>query len=290
MWSGPTHTGKVAEPSRKNTETAFPTNLSGQGVYVLDRFMSSHRKASSSGPTSYETHTWQLESTGISREGDPNSQVPASPFTMVARRRQCTHRPTITPNKTCSADIYRRIKRRVERSLRRAHSKRNLVPSGKQVAYILSGSKSSLSRFKRVPRLLLKQDSTCSNRNTRVVSYINKEGGMRSGPLCALLWSILTWFQKTSDSQPHSRPTECGSRQAIQARPDHSNGVVSTSRGLPINMQQVALAPNRPICHHVQQQVASVCVTGSPGHSSGCTQSAMGGSDRIHLPISSHIK
>ena len=33
--------------------------------------------------------------------------------------------------------------------------------------------------------------------NTTVVSYINKEGGMRSGPLCALLWRILTWcFQR----------------------------------------------------------------------------------------------
>ena len=29
--------------------------------------------------------------------------------------------------------------------------------------------------------------------NTTVVSYINKEGGMRSGRLCALLWRILTW-------------------------------------------------------------------------------------------------
>ena len=29
--------------------------------------------------------------------------------------------------------------------------------------------------------------------NTTVVSYINKEGGMRSGPLCDLLWRILTW-------------------------------------------------------------------------------------------------
>ena len=29
--------------------------------------------------------------------------------------------------------------------------------------------------------------------NTTVVVYINKEGGVRSGPLCALLWRILTW-------------------------------------------------------------------------------------------------
>ena len=32
--------------------------------------------------------------------------------------------------------------------------------------------------------------------NTTVVSYINKEGGMRSGPLCALLWRIITWCTK----------------------------------------------------------------------------------------------
>ena len=32
--------------------------------------------------------------------------------------------------------------------------------------------------------------------NTTVVSYINKEGGMRSGPLCALLWRILTWCSR----------------------------------------------------------------------------------------------
>ena len=53
----------------------------------------------------------------------------------------------------------------------------------------------------------------------------------------------------------------------------------------------MAPASDRPICHEVQQQVASVCVTstGSPGHSSGCTQSAMGGSGRICLPTSSHL-
>ena len=56
-------------------------------------------------------------------------------------------------------------------------------------------------------------------------------------------------------------------------------------------MQQVAPASYRPICHEVQQQVASVCVTstGCPGYSSGPAQSAMGGSGCICLPTSSHI-
>ena len=42
---------------------------------------------------------------------------------MVAEGRQCTYRPTITPNKTCSANIYRRINRRVGRSLSNLGSK-----------------------------------------------------------------------------------------------------------------------------------------------------------------------
>ena len=56
-------------------------------------------------------------------------------------------------------------------------------------------------------------------------------------------------------------------------------------------MQQVAPVQERFNCHEAQQQVASICVTGtrSPGHSSGCTQSAMGGSGHIRLATSSHI-
>ena len=128
--------------------------------------------------------------------------------------------------------------------------------------------------------------------NTTVVSYINREGGMRLGRLCALLWRILTWCARNQVTlKARHRLAECGRRQAIQARPDHPNRVVSPSGGLPSNMQQVAPASTRPICHEVQQQVALVCVTGtrSPGYSSECAQFAMVGSESIHLPTVSHI-
>ena len=111
--------------------------------------------------------------------------------------------------------------------------------------------------------------------------------------MCPTVENLDLVHQETGYSQSltHSRPSECGSRQAIQTRPDHSNRVVSPSRGLPNNMQQVAQASNRPFCHKVQQQVASVCVscTRSPGYSSGHTQSIMGGSGCIRLPTSSQI-
>ena len=77
---------------------------------------------------------------------------------------------------------------------------------------------------------------------------------MRSGPLCTLLWRILTWC----------------TRNQVTLKAPASSGLV---------------------CHKVQQQVASICVTGTrfPGHSSGRTQSAMGGSGCLRLPTNSHL-
>ena len=236
----------------------------------------------------------QLEGTRVTKKGDSNTKVLAPTFTMVAARGQCPYRPTITLNKICSANLYRHIKRRVGRSLKRTHCKRHLVPSGKQVAYQLPSTQGSLSSRKRVPRPLHTQDGTCSDRQHHS-GVIHKQGRRHEvGPtLCSTMENLDQVYQKSSNSQSltHSRPTECGIRQAIQARPDHPNRVVSPSGGLLNNMQQVAPASNRPICHEVQQQVALVCVAGTrfPGHSSECTKSAMGGSGCICLSTSSHL-
>ena len=118
-------------------------------VHVSDRFTNSYRKASSPKPTTHETHTVaaqkQLKGTGVIRKNDSHSQVPAPPLAMVAKGRQRPHRPIITPNKTCSANFYRRINRRVVRSFKRTHCQRGLVTARKQAAYKLSGTKGSLS-------------------------------------------------------------------------------------------------------------------------------------------------
>ena len=293
---GPTYTGPLAESPGQNTRNTVTTGLSGPVVHVPDRFVNSHRKASSPRLIAHETHTvasQKLEGARITTKGDPNSQVPAPPLTMVGKRRQCSHRPTITPNKTCSANIYKHIKGRVGRSLKRIHCKRVLVTARKQAAYQLSGTKSSLSSSERVPRPLYRQDSTCSNRQ-HYSSVIHKQIGKHEvwPTLCPIVENLDLVYQKANNSQSttHSRTAERGSRQAIQTRPDHPNRVVPPSRGFPSNMQKVAPASNRPFCHEVQQ-VASICVTGtgSLGHSSGCTQSAMGGSERICLPTSSRL-
>ena len=186
---------------RTNTRNTVTTDLSGPAVHVSDRFTNRHRKASSPRPTSYETQTVasqkQLEGTTVIRKGVSNTKVLAPTLTMLAARGQCPYRPTITPNKTCSANLYRRINRRVGRSLKRTHCKRSLVPSRKQVAYQLPRTLGSLSSLKRVPRPLPTQDSTCSNRQHHS-GVIHKQGRRHEvGPtLCFTMENLDLVHQK----------------------------------------------------------------------------------------------
>ena len=97
---------------------------------------------------------------------------------------------------------------------------------------------------------------------------------MESGPLC--------------QGQTYSRLAVCGRAQAIQAGSDHPNRVVSPFSGLSGVMNQVAPTTYRPVCNEIQQQITLVCVISSrlPDLGSGCTQSALGGSESTCLPTS----
>ena len=100
---GPTDTEPLAKPSGQNRRNTVITGLSGPAVHVPNRFINSHREASSPRPTAHETHTVapqkQLEGTRITRKGDPNSQVPAPPLTMVATGRQRSYSQPLHPIK-----------------------------------------------------------------------------------------------------------------------------------------------------------------------------------------------
>ena len=88
--------------------------------------------------------------------------------------------------------FYRFIKSRVGCSLKRTHCRRHLLLESKlHINYLeLKAVFLALHEFQDlgIHNIVLVETD-----NTTVVSYINREGGMRSGPLCALLWRILIW-------------------------------------------------------------------------------------------------
>ena len=296
--SGQTHTRPVAESQNKDSGYFGPTDLSGPAVYVLNRSLNSHRKTGSPRPTPHETHSVapqkQLEGTGIFGKDHPYTQVPAPSSAMVVRRKQCATRPTITPSRACSTDLYRRIKRRVGRSLKRAHCKGPLVGSGKQTAHKLSRVESSLSSSQRVPRTMYRQDSSSGIRQHYSSGLYKQRRRYEVGPsMCPTLEDPDLVLPETSDvkSPSHPGPSERDSRQAIQTRSDHTDRVVPPPGGISKHMQEVAPTSSRSVCHKIQPQTSSVCLSspGPPGCSSGCSHSAMGGPGCICLSTDLHL-
>ena len=278
----------------KNSGHSLQSSMLCPDTNVPHRVTDCHRKTGALRSLTHETHTLasQKQLEGPRDNGKDHSHPKVTPPTskMVAGGKQCYHRSTVTPTKTCSANLYRCIKRRMGRS----YCKGNLVPPRKQVAYKPFGAKGGFSDTKRVPRPLLQQHSSGSHRQHNSGCLCQQGRGDEVGlPVCPTVENPVLVYQKTGNSQStsHSQPAEHDSRQAVQTWPDHSNGVVPSSGSVPSYMLPVAPASSGPVCHHIQQQTTTVCLTGPrpPGMGSGCTQSVLGGSGPICLPTGGHL-
>ena len=187
----------MADTKNQNQRFTGRTDLSCPATDVPYRTINSNRKTGPPRQTSYEVHTMALKtklaSPRITRKGDTSPHVTPPTLTMVTGGKQRASRSTITPIKTCSANIYRCIKRRVGRSVKRAYCRGtwSLPESKLHINYL--ELKAVFLALKGFQELYSDKTVLVASDNTTVVAHINKEGGMRLGHLCALLWRILTW-------------------------------------------------------------------------------------------------
>ena len=234
---GQTHHRTLRESTVEDTRDFSQPSVSGLEIHVLDRITDCHRKAGTLGQVTYDTHTVasqeQLEVAGNAGEDHPHSKITPPTSRVVAGGKQCYHRSTLTPSSTCTADLYRRIKRRVGRSLKRTHGKGKLVTPRKQAVHKLSRVKGSSSGIKRIPSSLYKQGSSHCYRQHHCGSLHKQGRGNEIGPpVCPTLENDDLVYQKSSNSESpaHPRPSKRDSRQTIQTGPNHSNRMVPQSR------------------------------------------------------------
>ena len=117
---------------------------------------------------------------------------------------------------------------------------------------------------------------------------------MRSGPLCALLWRIMTWCTK---NQVTLRARHIPGRlNVVAVKLSRLGQIIQTEWSLhpqifSDNLQQVAPTPDRSVCNKIQQQINPVCITSarSSGLGSRCTQPVLGKSGPICLPTDRHF-
>ena len=296
--SGLSDSGPVAESTGKNTGTPFPPDLFGEGVHVPDRLVNSHRKTSSPRQVTHEAHSMapqeQLADSRMPREKNPSAQIFTSPPTVVAEGKQCPHRTTITPNTACSASLYRRIKRRVGRSLKRVHCQKNLVSTRKQATHKLPRTQGSVSSLKRIPRSMHGQDGSGSIRQYHGSSLHQQRGRHEVwSTLCHTMENLNLVYKQAGhpEGTTHPRSPKCSGRQIVQTGTDHSNRMVPSSTSFSTDLQKVAPTSDRSLCNKIQQQASPLCFTGSrpQGLCYRCTQPTLGRPGCLYLPTDSHI-
>ena len=295
---GQTYPRTLAESASQYTGDFSLSSVSGPELHVPDRAIDCHGKTGTHGQITYETHTVapqeQLENPRDFGEDHSHTQITPLTSEMVAGGGQCYHRSTPTPSSTCTASLYRCIKRRVGRSLKREYGKGKLVTPRKQIAHKLSRVEGSSPGFKRIPGSPHKQGSSHSYRQHYCGSLYKQRRGNEVGPsVCTTMENTDLVHQKSSNPQgsAYPRSSECHSRQTIQTGPNHSNRMVPQPRGIQSNVQPVAQAPSGSFCHQVQQQASTVRLPSPrpPGLGSGCSQSVLGGTGPLRLPTSSHL-
>ena len=291
--SGKTDSGEVASPNSENKDPNEQRALFGPRIHVSHKFVDSHRETGGLGSPSHETNSVALkESLACARgprEGDSSSQISVSSSAVVARQRQCSQRPTSSSSTACAAVVYRRLKRRLGRSLRRSHGKRSLVRLRKPVAHKLSRAKSGPSGPQEVRATVLGPDHFDSYGQHNGCLIHQQGGGYEIRlTLCPPLETafLVQWQADSSKGQAHSGKVECDSRQTIQEQAGNSDRVVPPAESLRPPMCQVAHSSCRPVCHKVQSQTTQVCVSSarSTGMEGRCSQPELGESGCLCIP------
>ena len=287
--SSSTHSRPVGSTSGETKVHKGTSQLYSQAIHVPDRPFNCHGEAGVFRLSSYEAHSMASEETlahsGGVREGYSGPSVTPPPSGLVARRDQCAERTALAPSSACCSTVYRRLKRRVGRTLRGLHCKRHLVIHGKSPSYKLSGTEGSPPGSATVRASAQGSDCACCN-GQHNSGIVHKQAGVRLSLCPPVEASVLVPPERYSpEGKAHSRSLECDSGQAFQTQSSYSNRVVPISADVHSLVFQVDPTSGGLVCNPVQSQTTTVCLTGTGSDSLGsrCLESTVGSIGGVRL-------
>ena len=185
--------------------------------------------------------------------------------------------------------LYRRLKRRLGRSLRANLCKRSVVRQGKKATHKCSRAEGGFSGASKVQGPVSEPNSVSCHRQLNSGS-LHKQ--TRWNPLGEDVCSpvedhdLVPLLPDNTQSQTHSRVSECDGLPAVQVEPSSVNRTVTASAGVQTDLSQVVHSSCIFICHSPESQSSTVRAS-SPrrkclGHR--CSEHKLVGSHCLCLP------
>ena len=200
---------------------------------------------------------------------------------MVVRPTKCATRRISPSQGTRKTNLYRRLKRRLGRSLRSRLYRGSLVSSRKASTHQLIRNEGSFSGPTILQKDLSKQSSPHRLRQ-HLSGGIHQQTGWHSigRTLCPDVENPNMVQSEQCDTQSTTHPgiTQRNSRRPLQEEPDPINRVVPLSTNLQTNFQTLGESPSGPIRNQPEYKTPSLRLSNSrpSGVVCGCPEHSMG--------------
>ena len=185
--------------------------------------------------------------------------------------------------------LYRRLKRRLGRSLRTKFYPRSVVSPGKRPSHKRPRIESCLSGPETLQGPVPGPNSaSCNGQLNCGCLHKQTRGNTLSGDVCTPVENhdLVPSLSHNIESQAHSRVPECDGRPTFQVKSGTVDRMVTTSTGVQTDLPKVLHSLRGPICHSSEPQASTVRVSYPRPEGLGhrCSKHRLDGSHCLCLP------
>ena len=288
-----THARKVGETAIHVQDSLSEVCPDCKNTYVNNWVASINREDCKVRQDPYETFSMasqsSLEISNASELDNPMDTENDTTRGLVVRPTKRDVRRISSPQGTRNSHIYRRLKRRLGRSLRKSYSKRSLVSDRKTSAYKRPRAEGSNPSSSSVSSPVREETSVNSLRQHHS-SVIHKQARRHTlhGNVCPHVETTHLVQQVHDHTQSTTRTgvTQCNSRCVITKGTGSINRVVPVPTNIQEDSQNLGIPSSGLICNQPEQEVTDLRVShpGSGGMGSGLPQHIMGQHGCLCIP------
>ena len=187
-----------------------------------------------------------------------------SPPRLVAKSLKRDERCRPSSQRPQYPTLYRRLKRRLGRSLRSKFYKGPVVRSGKKATHKCPRIEGGLPGPSRLQGPVPKPNSVSCDRQLNSGSlHQQTRRNSLSRDVCSPVedHDLVPSLPHNIESQAHPRVPECDGRPAVQVQPSAVNRMVSASAGVQTDLPEVVHTSCRLICHSPEPQTSTVRIS-----------------------------
>ena len=187
-----------------------------------------------------------------------------SPPRLVAKSLKRDERCRPSSQRPQYPTLYRRLKRRLGRSLRSKFYKGSVVRSGKKATHKRPRIEGSLTGPLKLQGPVPEPNSaSCDGQLNSGSLHQQTRRNSLSRDVCSPAedYDLVPSLSHNIESQAHSRVPECDGQPSIPVKPSAVNRMVTTSAGIQTDLPKVVHTSCRLICHSSEPQTSTVCIS-----------------------------